>query len=293
MAEAWFLAGAGGLAAPPGVRIFQPFGPAEFLAEAEAGFHAADLTQHDLNLLHRLGELLRRLRPQLVHLHGLAPFGVEFLALARRECPQARIVLSLEAGLLDGEGEAVPRFLRAALLRHALRGATILLPGERLRASCIAFGLDPARLLVEPLLPPEATPTDPPPSRRFLVAAAFPGQEDMAALLAAAELLAALPPTEGRRLRIELHGREVESPFAPPSPIAGAHLVLAPSRDPEAVEMAAAAHRRPALRIGTGAALAEALQRLLESPAELAALQAGVVPPPVMDWLGFYRRLPA
>lgn len=320
--DAWFLAGAGGRPPPPGVRIFQPFSEAEFLAQAEAGFDAGDLTQHDLNLLDRLGDLLRRLAPQVVHLHDLAPFGVEFLALVRRCCPAARIVLSLgpqlagRAGIAgEAEGAPVERFLRAALLRHALHGATILLPGEALRAPCADFGIDPARVMVEPPVPPEVTPSEPPPSRRFLVAAGFPGPEDVPALATAAELLAGLPEPEGRRLRIELHGgweagdalaqaaSRLSSPLAllpagAAGDIVGAHLVLAPSRDPGPIEMVAAAHGRPVLRIGTGTALAEELLRLLESPAELAALQAKLVPLPTDEaaageLLRFYRELAA
>lgn len=319
--DAWFLAGAGALPPPPGVRIFQPFGPAEFLADAEAGFDAADFTQHDLNLLDRLGGLLRRLAPQVVHLHDLAPFGVEFLALVRRECPQARIVVTLgpelarRAGITGAaEGAAVPRFLRAALLRRFLREAVILLPGAALRAPCEAFGLDPVRLVVSPPLPPEVAAADPPPSRHALVAAGFPGPEDAAALAAAAGLLAALPPPEGRRLRIELHGgwdgdaaleRAAARPLSPlallpagsPDAMAAAHLVLLPSRDPEPLAALAAAHRRPAIRIGTGAALAEELMRLLEAPGELAALQAALAPPPTgaqaaAGLLSLYRGLP-
>jgi len=303
VAEASFLAGAGPLRPPPGVRIFQPFGPAEFLAEAEPGFDAADFTQHDLHLLDRLAELLRRLAPQVVHLFDLAPFGVEFLALVRRECPRARIVVTLgpelarRAGILaPAVDEAVPTFLRAALLRHALRGATILLPSETLRAPCAAFGLEPGRLLAAPPLPPAIAATDPPPSRHFLVAAGFPCPDDAAPLAAAAELLAALTPPDGRRLRIEAHGgceaealeRAAARPHSPlalmpadaPGAIAAAHLVLLPSRDPGALTALAAAHRRPALPIGTGAGLAELLARLLEAPEELAALHASIPPPP-------------
>jgi hypothetical protein len=320
VADAWFLAGAGALRPPPGVRLFQPFGPAEFLAEAETGFDPTDFTQHDLNLLDRLGDQLRRLMPQVVHLHDLAPFGVELIALIRRECPGARIVVTLDAGLArrtgitgepgdEPEDEKVPRFLRAALLRRFLRAATILLPNEALRAACEAFGLDPARLVVSPPLPPEVEAADPPPSRHFLVAAAFPGPEDAAPLAAAAGLLAALPPPDGRRLRIEVQGspdatleRAASQPGSPLALLGGgmaaAHLVLLPSRDPEPLAAMAAAHRRPTLCIGTGAALAEALMRLLESPGELAALQAALAPPPTgaeagAALLSLYRGLPA
>jgi hypothetical protein len=316
VSDAWFLAGAGALRPPPGVRLFQPFGPAEFLAEAETGFDPTDFTQHDLNLLDRLGDQLRRLAPQLVHLHDLAPFGVELVALIRRECPQARIVVTLDAELArrtgimgEPEGDKVPRFLRAALLRRFLREATILLPNEALRAACVAFGLDPARLVVSPPLPPEVEAVDPPPSRHFLVAAAFPGPEDAAPLAAAAGLLAALPPPDGRRLRIEVQGNPdatLEIAAAQPgSPLAllsggmaAAHLVLLPSRDPEPLAALAAAQRRPAIPIGTGAALAEALMRLLESPGELAALQAALLPPLTgaeagAALLSLYRGLPA
>ncbi|WP_131550368.1 glycosyltransferase [Roseococcus sp. SYP-B2431] len=319
VAEAWFLAGAGPSRPPPGVRIFQPFGPAEFLVEAEAGFGSMDLTQPDLHLLDRLGDLLRRLRPELVHLHDLAPFGVELFALLRRECPRARIVVTLDAGLAqriglvsgapEEEEEKVPRFLAAALLRRFLREATVLLPNEGLRAACKGFGLDPARLVVSPPLPPEAEAGEPPPSRHFLVAAAFPGPGDAASLAAAAGLLASLPPPEGRRLRIEVHGGPdamlEHAAGQPGSPLvlssagmAAAHLVLLPSRDPEPVVAMAAAHRRPTLRIGSGAALAESLMRLLEAPGELAALQAALAPPAseagaAAALLSLYRGLPA
>jgi len=315
VAESCFLAGAGDRPPPPGVRIFQPFGPAEFLAEAWAGFDAGDFTQQDLNLLDRLGALLGGLAPQVVHLHDLAPFGVEFVALIRRLCPGARIVMTLgpefaqRAGITGApEGEPVPRFLRAALLRHALREATLLVPSESLRRACVDFGLDPARLLVRAELPPAAEPRDPPPARHFLVAAAFPDPDGLATLAAAAELLAALPPPEGRRLRLEVHGVGEGTPAGPglalrpadgPEAVAAAHLVLVPrGDDPRGIAAMAGAQGRPVLEYDSAAGLAEGLFALLESPAALAALQADLTPPPdaaqlAADALAFYRGLPA
>ena len=93
--EARLLCGAAGLEPPPGIRIFQPFPDGSFLAEAELGYDANDHSQHDADLLRRLSAWLADWPPDLVHLHDLAPFGMELIGLIRRQWPAARILLSL------------------------------------------------------------------------------------------------------------------------------------------------------------------------------------------------------
>jgi len=82
--DARLLCGADGLAPPPGIRIFQPFPDGSFLAEAEPGFEATGHSQRDADLLRRLGAWLSDAAPQIVHLHDIAPFGLEFIWLIRR-----------------------------------------------------------------------------------------------------------------------------------------------------------------------------------------------------------------
>ena len=275
------------------MRIFQPHAANEILADAAPGFDAATLTQRDVGLLHVLGRLLRRLRPDVAHLHDFAPFGVEFVALLRREVPKARIVISLgpdfarRAGLLGGA-----EFLHTAMMRRFLREAdAILLPCESLRAPALAFGLDALRLhrhKAAPALPVTRT-------RRWLVIAAFPGTEAEARMVATAALMLAGHGLPGpRRLRLELHGAWAELPEirgaldCPGSPLAlvpetagggrmaAAHLAVLPA-GAEALRAEAAAARCPVLEAPPNApALAEALLDLLEQPERLERLEAAL-----------------
>ncbi|MDB5413559.1 MAG: glycosyl transferase [Rubritepida sp.] len=284
-----FLCGAGTLPPPPGVRIFQPFGPNEFLAETP-GFDGTDFTQHDTDLLRRLSLLLRRLEPEVVHLHDLAPFGVELIGLIRREHPATRILLSLGPDLgrraaitaAPEDTDLTRRFLRATLLKRFLgEMAAILLPCESLRPACLAFGLDPAKLRTHASLPAPTEMTPPPPLGRFLVVAAFPGAvADPAIFATAATLLAGATLPAGRQIRLELHGGWEGQPALeraaalPGSPLAlmpdgprgkalrAAHLALLPApdgADPEGLSWEALGHRRPVICCPIGS-LAERVQ---------------------------------
>lgn len=274
--EARLLCGAAGHEAPPGVRLFQPFADGAVLAEAEPGHDAGELSQNDADLLRRLGRWLADWLPDIVHLHDLSPFGMEFLGLVRRTCPEARLLLSLTPELAGRIGIlGAPRgFLHQAPLRRFLAEATLLLPCESLIAPCLAFGLDPARLVVEPGLPPEVAPSPLPPTGRFLVVAAFPADDAARALLeATAGLMAGLSPAPLLDIR---------APEQAAAALPGAHLALLPGPDPEGVGRLARAMGRPVLGPEDVAmnptALAHLLLDLAEAPERVTALAAALPP---------------
>jgi hypothetical protein len=295
--EARLLCGADGQAPPPGMRLFQPFPDGSFLAEAEPGFDATEHSQRDADLLRRLGAWLSDWAPQIVHLHDIAPFGLEFIGLIRRHLPAAPILLSLRPALAARLGLTGPArgFLEQAPLRRFLAEATLLLPCESLLPACLEFGLEPARLLVHPPLP-RALPECPlPPLGRFLVVAAYPAHAAERALLTATEALLARFP--GAPLL------QIADPAAPRhAALEGAHLLLLPDpqgADPESLARLALALGRPVICAGHGplarqvqpgrdgwhapmnpTALADLLLGLAEAPQQVAAMAAAILPPP-------------
>ena len=298
MVEARLLCGADGLAPPPGMRLFQPFPEASFLAEAEPGFDAADLSQRDADLLRRLSAWLEAEAPHLVHLHDIAPFGLEFIGLVRRLLPRAPILLSLTpelAARLGITGRA-RGFLEMAPLRRFLAETTLLLPCESLVPPCLAFGLEPARLLVHPPLPRILPEWPLPPLGRFLVTAAFPADAAERALLAATEALLARFPNPPL-----LHIVEQDAALGHAA-LAAAHLALLPDpegADAESLSRLALALGRPVICAARGplarqvqagrdgwhcpmnpTALADLLMGLAEAPGQVAAMAGGLLPPP-------------
>lgn len=290
--ESRLVCGAGGLEPPPGIRIFQPFADGAFLAEAEPGFDATDHSQHDADLLRRLADWLADWPPDLVHLHDLAPFGMEFIGLIRRVVPTARILLSLTPELAGRLGITGPPrgFLHAAPLRRFLAEATLLLPCASLIPPALEFGLDPARLLVHAPLWRALAESPPPPLGRFLVVACFPQNEMERGLLAATAALLAHSP-EVRLLEME----------GDPT-LASAHLLLLPDAggaDTEGLAMSALALRRPVICAAQGplasqiqagrdgwhcpmnaTALAHLLLDLAAAPDQVAVMAKAVLPPP-------------
>lgn len=279
--DARLLCGAAGQAPPPGTRLFQPFADGAFLAEAEPGHDAGELSQNDADLLRRLARWLGDWPPDIVHLHDLSPFGMEFIGLTRRTCPEARLLLSLTPELAGRLGITGPArgFIHQAPLRRFLAEATVLLPCASLIAPCLAFGLDPARLVVEPGLPPEVAPCPLPPTGRFLVVACFPADEAQRALLTATGgLMTGFP-----RAPI----LDIRTPSEAAAALPGAHLALLPDAagaDPEGVGRLARAMGRPVLAAGqvemNPTALAHLLLDLAEAPERVTALASALVPPP-------------
>ncbi len=249
--EARLLCGAAGREPPPGTRIFQPFADGAFLAEAEPGHDAAELSQNDADLLRRLGQWLTDWAPDLVHLHDFSPFGMEFIGLVRRCCPAARLLLSLTPELAGRLGIlGAPRgFLHQAPLRRFLAETTLLLPCESLIPACLDFGLEPSRLAVQPALPPPSPPSPIPPTGRFLVVACFPRDAAQHALLTAASgLLARFPDAP----LLQIH-----APAAAEAALPAAHLLLLPDAegaDPEGLAPLALAMGRPVITAAQGPA---------------------------------------
>jgi hypothetical protein len=298
MIEARLLCGADGLAPPPGMRIFQPYPEDSFLAEAEPGHDATDHSQRDADLLRRLATWLGEWAPQLIHLHDIAPFGLEFIALLRRIRPEAPILLSLRPALAERLGIMGPSrgFLEVAPLRRFLAETTLLLPCESLIAPCLAFGLAPGRLMVQPPLPPALPAAPLPPVGRLLVVAAFPKDAVERALLTAT---AALLDRFARAPLLQIG----EGNAAPPhTALEGAHVLLMPDRegaDPENLAQIALALGRPVICAGRGplaqqvqagrdgwhcpmnpTALADLLLSLAEGPQRIAAMAETLLPPP-------------
>ena len=296
--EARLLCGADVLEPPPGMRIFQPYPDGTFLAEAERGYDATDHSQHDADLLRRLGAWLADWAPHVVHLHDIAPFGLEFIGLIRRILPEARILLSLQPELAARLGmTGVPRgFLEIAALRRFLAEATLLLPCESMIPACLEFGLAPGRLLVHAPLPRMLAPSPLPPLGRFLVVAAFPKNPAEQAPLAATSALLA------RFERAPL--LQICEAGGPPRHVAleAAHILLMPDpegADAESLARLALALGRPVICAGRGplavqvqagrdgwtgpmhpTALADLLLGLGEAPQQVAAMAETILPPP-------------
>lgn len=296
--EARLLCGADGAPPPPGMRIFQPYPDGSFLAEAEPGYDATHHSQRDPDMLRRLAAWLEAWPPHLVHLHDIAPFGLELIALLRRSRPEVPILLSLRPALAARLGiTGAPRgFLEVAPLRRFLAETTLLLPCQSLAAPCLAFGLPRERLVVQPPLP-AAQPASPlPPLGRFLVIAAYPrSAAEQTLLTATAALLARFP--QAPLLQI---GEADAMP--PPRALEGAHLLLMPDAegaDPEGLARQALALGRPVICAGRGplaglvqpgrdgwhapmnpTALADLLLNLAEAPRQVAAMAETLCPPP-------------
>ena len=297
--EARLLCGAAGHPTPPGIRIFQPFAEPCFLADGERGFDPESFAQTDFDLLRRIARWLEDWRPQVVHLHDLAPFGMELIGLLRRLMPDVPLILTLTGGLAARLGMTGPPrgYLHAAPLRRFLAETTLLLPCESLRAPCMAFGLDPARLQAHAPLPvaPFLENCALPPLGRFLVVACFPGSMAEEVLLdQVAACLSHVPS-----LRLERH-----APDAAVSGLAGAHILLMTTpdgADPEGLAALALALGRPVICAAPGtrppapivqpgrdgwrvamnaATLADLLLGLHEAPGRVADMAGTILAPP-------------
>jgi len=298
--EARHLCGAAGIAPPPGVRIFQPFAEPSFLVEADGGFDAATHSQSEAALLRQLEESLREWAPHIVHMHDLAPFGMEFIGLVRRTLPEARLCVTLSPGLAGRLGITGPSrgFLHDAPLRRFLAEATLLLPCESMLPACIAFGLDPARILTHAPPPPALDPAPLPPLGRFLMVAAFVETAEQAALVsAAAELMVSAAPG----LRLDMQAGWKDSPESL-SRLTGAHLLLMPDAaggDPEGLASLALGLGRPVICAARGqvarqiqpgrdgwqvpmnpASLAHVMLDLFAAPDRIADMADSLLPPP-------------
>lgn len=167
-------------------------GPRELLVHTGMA-DAFDFRSRDPMAVGRdFGDFLRRLRPTVVHFHHYLHLGLEWLHVARRACPDARIVLTLHEFLAQCAhgGQMVKRpsldlchrshpddcarcfperggpdfFLRQEFVRSAFAHVDhFVAPSAFLRERYVAWGLDPSRISVLENLHPAREPLPPRP----------------------------------------------------------------------------------------------------------------------------------
>jgi glycosyltransferase involved in cell wall biosynthesis len=94
--QAWFLGCAGTTSETRlGAPLTQPYGPDDYLYHPAASFDYLKFANPDPNFPKALETLVADLRPDIVHSHHFARFGVESFSMIRRISPQTRIILSL------------------------------------------------------------------------------------------------------------------------------------------------------------------------------------------------------
>ncbi len=94
--HAWFLGCAGVKSEPRlGAPLTQPYGPDDYLYHPGAEFDYFKFANPDPNFPKALGKLVSELRPDIVHSHHFARFGVEAFSVIKRYSPNTRVVLSL------------------------------------------------------------------------------------------------------------------------------------------------------------------------------------------------------
>ena len=95
-ARTWFLGCAGVRSEYRlGATLTQPYGPDDYLYHPGAEFDYFKFANPDPNFPKALGKLVSELRPDIVHSHHFARFGVECFSVIKRHSPDTRIVLSL------------------------------------------------------------------------------------------------------------------------------------------------------------------------------------------------------
>jgi glycosyltransferase involved in cell wall biosynthesis len=242
-----FLAASGGKVQERlGARFLQPFGPDEWVYSG-AGFDHWIHANPDPDFPPEFTALLRDLRPDVVHLHHYANFGVEALLHIRRALPDAVILLTLHEylAICNHFGQMVKRpsmalcegasprdcarcfperseqdfFLRQMWLRRFLDLADhYVSPSRFLAQRYIAWGLDARRMsVIENGMPAHDLPPAEPPvadAEDGLVLGFF-GQvsrlKGIDVLLDAAEML---HEQKVAGLRIDIHGDHSGQPPA-------------------------------------------------------------------------------
>jgi glycosyltransferase involved in cell wall biosynthesis len=95
-AQTWFLGCAGVKSESRlGAPLTQPYGRDDYLYHPGADFDYLKFANPDPNFPKALGKLVADLRPDIVHSHHFARFGVESFSVIKRHSPNTRIVLSL------------------------------------------------------------------------------------------------------------------------------------------------------------------------------------------------------
>lgn len=227
-----------------GVRLIQPFGADEYVYVGHAYDHYIH-SNPDAEFPAELMQLLGEMRPDVIHLHHYANFGVEMLLMIRRALPDVRVVLTLHEylAICNHFGQMVKRpnfalcyksgqrdcarcfperteqdfFLRDLFIKRFFRLIDhFVAPSRFLADRYVAWGLDPARIsVVENGMPvaPHEVDADPFDKIDNGLVIGFFGQisrlKGIGVLFDAAKILADSGVTS---LRIDVHGDASSQP---------------------------------------------------------------------------------
>ncbi|MGG5890617.1 glycosyltransferase [Falsiroseomonas sp. HC035] len=227
-----------------GVRLIQPFGVDEYVYVGHAYDHYIH-SNPDAEFPDELMRLLGEMRPDVIHLHHYANFGVEVLLMIRRALPDVRVVLTLHEylAICNHFGQMVKRpnfalcyksgqrdcarcfpdrteqdfFLRDLFIKRFFRLVDhFVAPSRFLADRYVAWGLDPARVsVVENGMPvaPHEVHADPFDKIDSGLVIGFFGQisrlKGIGVLFDAAKILADSGVTS---LRIDVHGDASSQP---------------------------------------------------------------------------------
>ncbi len=235
--QAWFLGcrpDQGGQRS--GIAITQPFDAQEFVYQPGA-FDWFKFANRDAGFPGEFRQLLLELRPDVIHFHHFALFGVEVFRIAKLALPTVRIILTLHEYLLvcnaygqmvtardsllcyKATGEACHAcfpefspadfFLRSAYSRMFLDSVDVFLAPSRFLADrLVAWGLDAGRLqVVENLVAETPAPTPNPSRAGRPLSVGFFGQisrlKGIGVLLAAAAMM---ERSDSLAVGVEIHG---------------------------------------------------------------------------------------
>lgn len=245
-AEAWFLAGVNALHRQrrPGTALqaLPGAGPREFLLWCGHYDMLCHSQVDGLGVFPEFEELLRDLRPDVVHFHHFLLIGLEAFRVVRRVLPEARIVLTVHDyhllcpndGLLatpDGDlcagpsPDACPRcrpdltpiaiVLKDRYAKTLLSCVdTLIAPSRFLARQLVDWGVDPGRIVHLPnghdLDPATAAPARPlPPDGKRSAFAVFGNQNRHKGTLVALEAARRLVAAGRRDFTLHLHGSPV------------------------------------------------------------------------------------
>ena len=240
-----FLAWTGGAAQRRGGTPFSAFRgrPDEILFYADVFDHF--LFSQPSDIIDQFAILLRRIAPDIIHLHHYSKIGLEFIALARRLRPDVRIVVTLHEylGICHNYGQmtktgsnalcyeasphectacfpAVPPtefLLRRNFIRaHFDKVDVFVAPSDFLRARYIAWGLPEWQIVTLGNGTPAVTPPPPRPLRQGEGRGVFGffGQinpyKGLLSLLAAMETVCNAPPDDAEGIHLMIHGANLE-----------------------------------------------------------------------------------
>jgi len=239
--ESWFLARADrGHGATGGISLRRP---GEYLWEQAVHDWHRMKAAHQESVTTWFADLIRRLRPTVVHTHHYAHLGLEYLRVIKEVSPQTRIVLTLHEymAICRHNGQMVKtgkfRLCHSSsaddcaacfpgtsaedfwLRKHFFQSYFTLVdqfvsPSEFLRQRYIDWGIDPEKIVViengqssEEALPPRALPRG---GRRNHFG--FFGQiNPFKGIDVLLEALASLTPEEQAGLLVEVHGANLEA----------------------------------------------------------------------------------